>query len=153
MCLNQLLLRTSVVFPLSYALVIYWLYVYLIVGSPHMTSKKTIAEKNLTTIQLSKPTVQQLRRAESYRRETYDCIISRTIQANVTIAAKLKGLESYPNEPYESIVARLVGEHNRSSPGLEHRQSKSAEPEKAETGEPNAAETFQKELKKLTTPK
>lgn len=110
-------------------------------------------EKNLTTIQLSKPTVQHLRRAESYPRETYDCIISRIVQANVTIAAKLKGLEAYPNEPFESIVARFVEEHNRSFSGLERRQSKPTQLEKAGTGEVNAAETFQKELKKLTTPK
>ena len=118
-----------------------------------MTSKKTIAEKNLTTIQLSKTTVQQLRRAESYPRETYDHVISRIVQANVAIAAKLKGQEAYPNESCESIVARLVEEHNSSFQRLEHRQNKAAGAEKAETGEPNAAETFQKELKKLTTPK
>lgn len=124
-----------------------------LVESTQMTSKKTIAEKNLTTVQLSKPTVQQLRRAESYPRETYDCIISRIVQSNVTIAARLRGLEAYPNEPYESIVIRLVEEHNRSAPHPERRQSKAAEPEKAETREPDAAETFQKELTKLTTPK
>jgi len=117
-----------------------------------MTSKKTIAEKNLTTIQLSRSTVQQLRRAESYPRETYDHVISRIVQANLTIAAKLKGLEAYPNEPCESIVARLVEEHNSSFQRLEHRQNKAAEPKKADIEEPNAAETFQKELKKLTTP-
>lgn len=118
-----------------------------------MTSKKTIAERSLTTIQLSKTTVQQLRRAASYPRETYDCIISRIVQANVAIATKLKGLEAYPNEPCESIVARLVEEHNRPSPGTECRQRKPMGSEKAETGEPNAAGTFQKELTKLTTPK
>jgi len=118
-----------------------------------MTSKKTIAEKNLTTIQLSKPTVQQLRRAESYPRETYDCIISRIVQANVTITAKLKGLEAYPNEPCESIVARLAEEHNQLSTHPERIQSKPTQPEKAGTGELDAAKTFQKELTKIMTPK
>jgi hypothetical protein len=117
-----------------------------------MTSKKTIAEKNLTTIQLAKPTVLRLRQAEAYPRETYDSIIARIVQSQTAIAAKLKTLEAYPNEPWEDIVTGLVEEHNRIVRHPEQEPLKPSEPNKART-EPSAAETFQKELAKLTTPK
>jgi len=118
-----------------------------------MTSKKSIAEKNLTTIQLAKPTVIRLRQAEAYPRETYDSIIARIVQSHTAITTKLKSLEAYPNEPCEGIVTRLVEEHNRAVPSPEQTQSKAFELDKAKTQVPNAAETFQRELTKLTTPK
>ena len=116
-----------------------------------MTSKKTIAARNLTTIQVSKEAVQQLRQAESYPRETYDCIIARLVEVHTTMAAKLKGLEAYPHEPYENIVARLVEEHNHQIPSDE--QVKNTERSKVnidKSDTADAAEAFQKELAKIT---
>jgi hypothetical protein len=113
-----------------------------------MTSKKTIAERNLTTIQLSKQTVQHLRQAESYPRETYDCIIDRLFELRTVLAQKLKGLEAYPHEPCESIVARLVEEHNNRVSKRE--QEKTAERNKLNTDKADAAEAFQKERAKIT---
>jgi hypothetical protein len=113
-----------------------------------MTSKRTIAAKNLTTIQLSKATVQRLRQAESYPRETYDCIILRLSEEHTALAAKLKMLEAYPNEPVESTVDRLVIEHNsRISKG---EQGNPIEKAKESTDGSDAAEVFQKELAKIT---
>lgn len=110
-----------------------------------MTSKKTTAERNLTTIQLSKETVQRLRQAESYPRETYDCIIARIVAVHTTLAAKLKTLEAYPRELVESIVARLVEEHNNRVP-----KKKEATNIRQNGDETSAAEAFQKELSKIT---
>ncbi len=117
-----------------------------------MTIKKTIAERNLTTIQLSKATVQRLRQAESYPRETYDCIIARLVEVHTALAANLKGLESYPHEPIESTVARLVEEHNHQNPNND-KQAKTTERsnvnnDKADSDD--AAKTFQRELTKIT---
>jgi hypothetical protein len=113
-----------------------------------MTSKRTIAAKNLTTIQLSKAAVHRLRQAESYPRETYDCIILRLSEEHMALAVKLKMLEAYPHEPVESTVDRLVIEHNcRISKG---EQGKLIETVKESTDGSDAAEAFQKELTKLT---
>lgn len=110
-----------------------------------MTIKKTIAERNLTTIQLSKETVQRLRQAESYPRETYDCIISRIVTVHMTLESKLKAVEAYPREPIEIVVARLVEEHN-------NRVSirKEATDIKQNNDKANAAQAFQKEFSKIT---
>jgi predicted YcjX-like family ATPase len=113
-----------------------------------MTSKKTIAERNLTTIQVSKETVQRLRQAESYPRETYDRIIARLVEVHMVIAGKLKGVESYPHEPIESIVARLVQAHNRRIPMEE--QVKKDGAGKVNSDKSDAAKAFQKELAKIT---
>jgi hypothetical protein len=113
-----------------------------------MTSKKTIAERNLTTIQLSKETVQRLRQAESYPRETYDCIIARIIALHMALGAKLKALEAYPHEPVESIVARLIEEHNNRVP--KRREEKPTDNGES-SSKANAAEAFQKEISKITS--
>jgi hypothetical protein len=113
-----------------------------------MTSKKTIAARNLTTIQLSKETVQRLRQAKSYPRETYDCIMTRLLELHAALAAKLKGLEAYPHEPQESIVARLIEERNNRIPKNE--QGEAIEKNKENSDETDAAEAFQKELAKIT---
>jgi hypothetical protein len=113
-----------------------------------MTSKKTIADRNLTTIQVSKATVQRLRQAESYPRETYDCIIARLVGMHTAIAEKLKGLEAYPHEPYESIVTKLVEEH--ANPIPKDGQVKPVERTKKNRDKADAAEAFQKELAKIT---
>lgn len=113
-----------------------------------MTSKKTIAERSLTTIQLSKETVQRLRQAESYPRETHDCIIDRLLKLNTAMAAKLKGLEVYPHEPIESILTRLVEEHNNRIPKGE--QVQTVERTNKSNNKVDAAEVFQKEFAKIT---
>jgi hypothetical protein len=116
-----------------------------------MTSKKTIASRNLTTIQLSKQTVQHLRQAESYPHETYDCIIARLVEVNTALAAKLKVLEAYPREPVESIIARLIAKHNYQNRNDE--QAKTTERSKVNSdkdGGGDAAEAFQRELAKIT---
>jgi hypothetical protein len=110
-----------------------------------MTSKKTIAERNLTTIQLSKETVQRLRQAESYPRENYDCIIARIVAVHTALAAKLKTPEAYPHEPVESIVARLVEEHNNQVP-----KRKEATDIRQNNDKANAAEAFQRGFSKIT---
>jgi hypothetical protein len=124
------------------------MYLDFLVKRFRMTSKKTITEKNLTTIQISKSTVQQLRRAESYPRETYDCIIARLVEVHATVVAKVKSLEAYPNEPVECIVARLVDERSRRISRGE--QAKSSEKAEESVDKSGAAEAFQKELSKLT---
>jgi|YelNatPaOPRAMG01_1025707.scaffolds.fasta_scaffold14136_8 hypothetical protein len=112
-----------------------------------MTSKKTIAERNLTTIQLSKETVQRLRQAESYPRETYDCIIARIVAVHTGLVDKLKALEAYPHEPIESIVAGLIEEHdNRVHKGKEEKPTDIRQ----NSDKANAAKVFQKELSKIT---
>ncbi len=113
-----------------------------------MTSKKTIAERNLTTIQLSKETVQKLRQAESYPRETYDCIMMRLLELQSGLTSKLKILEAYPHEPIESIVTRLIEEHNSRTPNK--RQAKPIAQNKENDDKTDAAEAFQKELAKIT---
>lgn len=110
-----------------------------------MTSKKTIAERNLTTIQLSKETVQRLRQSESYPRETYDCIIARIVEVHTALADKLKTLEAYPREPVESIVARLVEKHNTRIPKRKEATNIGQNSDKT-----SAAEAFQKEFSKMT---
>ena len=116
-----------------------------------MTSKKTIAERNLTTIQLSKETVERLRQQESYPRETYDRIIARLVEVHTAVAGKLKGVEAYPHEPVENIVARLVEKNNKRIPREE--QDKLIETATESTDKTNAAEAFQKELAKITVQK
>ncbi len=101
----------------------------------------------MTTIQLSKETVQQLRQAESYPRETYDRIIAGLIELQISVAAKLKDLESYSNEPHLSILDRLVKEHNNRIP--EKQQSKSLEKVEDERGT-KASEAFQRKISKIT---
>jgi hypothetical protein len=115
-----------------------------------MTSKRTIAERNLTTIQLSKETVQRLRQAESYPRETYNHIIARLVEVHTAIAGRLKGLESYPHEPIESIVDRLVEEHKNRIPTEEHIET--VDKSKVSSDRADAAEAFQKELAKMIGP-
>jgi len=113
-----------------------------------MTSKRTIAERNLTTIQLSKETVQQLREAESYPRETYDCIMARLLELHSDLASKLKSLEAYPHEPIQSIVTRLIEERNTPIP--KKQQAKPTMHNKENDDKTDAAEAFQKELSKMT---
>jgi hypothetical protein len=113
-----------------------------------MTSKRTIAERNLTTIQLSKETVQLLRQAESYPRETYDCIMVRLLELHSALTAKLKVLEAYPHEPIQSIITTLIEEHNSRTP--KKQQAKPTKGNEETNHKPDAAEAFQKEFSKIT---
>jgi hypothetical protein len=114
-----------------------------------LTIRKTIAERNLTTIQLSKETVQRLRQAESYPRETYGRIVARLLESQMAMATKLKELEAYPHEPYLSIVGRLVKEHDNRI--AKEEQGKTVEKARENRcGSANAAEAFQKEISKIT---
>lgn len=69
-----------------------------------MTSKKTITEKNLTTIQLAKPTVLRLRQAEAYPRET----LRQHHRKNSPIANGNRR----KTENFRSLSERALGRHS-----------------------------------------